>query len=236
MSEELMIVTCPACRTRYRIRPASLGASGRMVRCSGCGQRWFVAPEPSAPPDDDAAPPPAEPMPTEPRRPRRAAMSPSPETPAATAGAGTAAASPRRGIVGWAVLALLVLLLVGGVVGRHEIAAQLPMTLPLYQRLGLPVTLPSTLDLRGLDVATEPRGGGSTLVVRGEIHNLSGQEQVLPPIRVALLDAERRELDVGLFDPPQPVLAAGATARFEIELGEPPPEAKDLAVTFAESP
>lgn len=234
MSEELMIVTCPACRTRYRIRPASLGASGRMVRCSGCGQRWFVAPEPSAPPDDDAAPPPAEPMPAEPRRPRRASMSPSPEPPAA--GAGAAAASPRRGIIGWVVLALLVLLLVGGVVGRHEIAAQLPMTLPLYERLGLPVTLPLALDLRGLDVATEPRGGGSTLVVRGEIHNLSEQERVLPPIRVALLDAERRELDVGLFDPPQPVLAAGATARFEIELGEPPPEAKDLAVTFAEPP
>ncbi len=39
-----MIITCPNCRTTFRINPASLGAQGRTVRCSSCAHRWFVEP------------------------------------------------------------------------------------------------------------------------------------------------------------------------------------------------
>ena len=64
------------------------------------------------------------------------------------------------------------------------------------------------------------------LVVSGEISNISGQRRDVPPIRVALLDADRRELDFGLFDPPAPALGPGGASRFEVEMGAPPPEAQ----------
>ena len=74
--------------------------------------------------------------------------------------------------------------------------------------------------------------GQPVLVVTGEITNISGQRRDVPPIRVALLAADRRELDHGLFDPPEPALGPGGVARFEVSLDAPPPEASDFSVSF----
>jgi len=37
-----MHIVCSACATTYEIDPASLGVTGRQVRCSRCGARWFA--------------------------------------------------------------------------------------------------------------------------------------------------------------------------------------------------
>jgi hypothetical protein len=50
------------------------------------------------------------------------------------------------------------------------------------------------------------------------------------------LAADRRELDHGLFDPPEPALGPGGVARFEVELDAPPPEASDFSVSFDVQP
>jgi predicted Zn finger-like uncharacterized protein len=39
-----MIVSCPACSTRYLVDEQNLGATGRMVRCGQCGHSWYEAP------------------------------------------------------------------------------------------------------------------------------------------------------------------------------------------------
>lgn len=49
-----MIVACPGCRTRYRIRDALLAAGGTRMQCPKCGQRFEARPP--------AAPPPAAPI------------------------------------------------------------------------------------------------------------------------------------------------------------------------------
>ena len=58
---ESMILTCPACTTRYLVEPAALGADGRRVRCARCQHTWHAEPleeEPPAPQlvEDEAAP------------------------------------------------------------------------------------------------------------------------------------------------------------------------------------
>lgn len=46
-----MIISCPACATRYNIDPAVLGEEGRRVRCANCGHSWIQA-APSVDVDD----------------------------------------------------------------------------------------------------------------------------------------------------------------------------------------
>ena len=74
---------------------------------------------------------------------------------------------------------------------------------PIYQRLGLALDPQlGSLELRAVRTAErDGRDGRAVLVVSGEIGDVKGHRREVPPIRVALLDADRHELDVGLFRP-----------------------------------
>ena len=133
-------------------------------------------------------------------------------------------------------MALLALLLAAAVVGRKEIVSALPATLPVYERLGLPVTLRLGLEFRGLTSERRADGDQGALVVTGEVHNVSGQERQVPQLRVALLDEGRQEIDAGSFDAPQKVLPPGGSTRFEIRLPNPPATARNFHISFAETP
>ena len=208
-----MIITCPGCHTRFQIDPTSLGDTGRTVRCSSCSERWFVeaftAPGPPVPPTPLTD------------------LSPAPSR-------SRGRARPHGRLVAWLVLTLVVLLVAAALAARNVIAGLLPAAVPVYQRLGLSLELPLLMELREVRSSGKVSQGRRVLVVSGEISNISGQERDVPPIRVALLGADRRELDFGLFDPPAPALGPGAASRFEVEMGEPPLEARDLSVTFGE--
>ncbi len=211
-----MIITCPNCQTRFKIDPKALAPRGKMVRCSQCGHRWFAEP-----PAEELEPPPL------------------PDATSAAPGAegATAGAARRPGLValaGWSLLVLVVLLLAGALLGRNEIVAAWPQTAGLYRQLGLPVAVSLGLELRGLDSERFEENGVPMIRITGEIANTTRRERILPPLRVALLDAEGRELDFGLFDPPKRRLAPGAATRFEARLVDPPAEARRFAVTFAD--
>ncbi len=232
-----MIITCPSCATRYEIPPENLGAAGRMVRCTHCGHRWFVSPAAAGQPDeadeseavatDAAADQRAVPPPLD-RAPDLAKPDPSgrPRRPTA-AGRSTAAT------LGWLAVLLFLLILTGLVLGRNELVALAPKTAPLYQRLGLPVTQAIGLELSGIVSERLADDDREVLRITGMVRNVAGTERTVPPLRIALLDADRNEVLATEIEAPQAVLADGASTRFSIDLAEPPPAARNFSVTFA---
>lgn len=50
-----MLIVCPTCATSYMIDPATVGPSGRAVRCARCKATWFASPtRPADPPSVSA--------------------------------------------------------------------------------------------------------------------------------------------------------------------------------------
>ena len=214
-----MILTCPQCSTRYHVDPASVGAAGRMVRCANCGNRWLAKPPADAPKVIELAPATADPTP--PIRPVAA-----PEKPGS---AGSAS------LVGWLVGVLVVLIVASAVIGRNEIVAGFPASAPIYQKLGLPVTLRLGLQFKGVTSKRVDERGVAVLVVEGDIINVSEQDRSVPSIRVTLLDGGGRELQQELFKAKDTRLGAGAKTSFSGRLVNPAEQARNFSVTFETS-
>lgn len=230
-----MIITCPNCSTRFLIDPKALGTRGRTVRCRSCEHRWHQLPaEDTARPaatGDDAAEGAPDRAATDGRPPETAPAAPIPPPPV-TSGrprgrAGTGA------LVGWLAVALVVLLLAGAVVGRNEVVASFPQTTEVYRKLGLPVTIRLGLEFREVTSARLMEGGLSVLVVEGEILNVGGGAREIPPVRLALLDDGRREIEHSVHHPEIEHLDSGGRASFAIRMVGPPEEARTFSVTFA---
>jgi predicted Zn finger-like uncharacterized protein len=219
-----MILTCPVCSKRYALASSAIGAGGRKVRCGNCGETWFqAAPETEeeegvdviVPPPDAIEPPPlrrGSNLPALPHQIRR-----------------------RSGRRIWAALALAVIVLVlGAVIAREPLVSLWPPSARLYEAIGIPVPVPGAgLALR--DIASERKldGEAPMLVVTGEIANMSTEMRSVPPLRAALRDSQRRELQSWTFAAEVPKLLPGETVHFKTELANPSAEAVDLTITFA---
>ena len=59
-----MILTCPACDTKYVVKDGAIPPAGRQVRCAACKNAWHQDPEPTDADDGDAltSPPPPAPV------------------------------------------------------------------------------------------------------------------------------------------------------------------------------
>ncbi len=243
-----MIVTCPACQTRYFFDDAALGgAAGRRVRCASCGNLWHYSPEgeaiqaavaeataaveaaAAASPSAAAAAPVAPSLRAEPgtrlQPPAgRTVLARPPVMVALPAAARRRSA--RVGGLGLIMLAAAVALV--AILARDSIMAMWPSTTPVYATLHL----------------TEPPGAGlavtwtltrtaDSLIVAGDIVNSTAMPRRVAPLRVTLRDGNRSELDSKVIDPPVDRLMPGATVHFNTVLEHPSITATGVAVEFA---
>lgn len=220
-----MILACPKCATRYLLDPAALGANGRRVRCAKCGETWHQTAPVEAPPPPPAPEPAAEPRPAR----RESLAAPRANLPAL--------APKRRSLagVGWLLLVLAVAgLLAGGWFGRDAIVAAWPPAANLYAALGLEPPPPKLgLELRNLRSSTATENGGRSLMISGEVVNVTDRPVQLPPVKIGLRDAGRREIRSTTIALEPAEIGPKSTLPFATRLPQIPAEAKDVEVTFA---
>ncbi len=255
-----MILSCPACSTRFVLDPARIGAAGRRVRCARCRHVWFQEPPADTPVDTPADTPMVPPVPTPGNGigDRSAAMA----EPAAGgrdqggAASGVAgvyglarrfgpprinlpalrSAPVRRAALGWGLLVLLVVGLVGTVyAGREQIVQWWPPAYRLYDVLGIQVAGLDAADgtafeVRGISTRRDDGADGSRLIVTGQVVNLSDEVRPPPAVQVTLLGEDDDPLQRWSFQPAAERLAPGEAAGFETVVTDPDPAASYLSI------
>jgi len=229
-----MILTCPACDTRYNVADEAVSsAAGRQLRCANCGHLWHFAAALQ------------ETLPLGPRRVAGATAGIAPPLPVmgpATAGADTADSLLELGTVATpavapqhvrrslgrlvsllSVFAALLLL----ILARNAVIAVWPQTAAVYGALGL------YTETSGLDLKVTPTRTGEDFAVVAEITNTTDAARPVPRLRMALLDGGRNELEVRIVDPDVNQLAPGAVTRVRTIFAHPSITASDVEVTFA---
>lgn len=209
-----MIVSCPACSTRYLVEPSALGAEGRAVRCAKCEHSWFQSPPDDMPREVNLAIPPAGSVPLPVR----------PKAPAGSRGAG---------------LPLLIVVVValgvaGGYFFRDRIVAEWPKTAQIYELLGLPVnTVGAGLELNNIKFTQQDVNGQLVIEVNGDIFNMTNKEIAVPPLQVVLNDTSGKQLFDWTFSIDRPTIHPGETINFKTETKSAPADAAKMMVTFA---
>jgi predicted Zn finger-like uncharacterized protein len=214
-----MIVSCPACESRFQVDRDQLGYDGRIVRCGKCGNCWHQMP------DDDP----------------RAAVAAALDEPPPALLRRRPAPPPRksRGMaIGWILLLLFVAgVLAGGWFERDRIVARFPQMADLYALAGVPVAAPGPM-LRLSDVQLDSAqvDGDTVITVRGVVTNITDRKQTLPMLRAQLTDSAGEALVEWTFAPPQGELDANGSVSFQTDTRNPPQGAQNLNIAFVGSP
>lgn len=160
-----MILTCEKCNKRYLVKDEEIGPEGRKVRCVACDHTWMHAPMESMMPlklDPDE-------------------ILNHPE-------AVNESAQQSRFRLGWIVFCASIVTIFSGVYfGRHTIVQQWPAIAPVYEAMGLEVSIPGKgLRIENVQPQHTEEDGKTTLVVRGEVVNTSKVAQIIPPLHIQL--------------------------------------------------
>lgn len=235
-----MILSCPACKTRYVVPDSAVGPSGRQVRCASCRHSWLQPPpSPRASTERQApaaaAPPPPPPLrePT-PARPAASVLGPAPaaEPENYDAFAHEPPFRPRRNPARmWTILAV-----VGAALMLAAIAAIYSFGLP---KLGVDIALPGSgatpLQVSEVRARNETLASGNALLsVSGRISNPTRSVQRVPQLRAQVRDASGKTVHSWSISPPVSELQPGQSATINgAEMDVPKGEGYQLHVDFA---
>src|SRR5579883_1694583 len=239
-----MILTCPACATRYRVaEPEFEGAAGRTVRCANCGYLWYeAAPGRGAAPDDAAAAAAAdrqrdfdlgkEPAAAPNLEPPAAAIPPVEPPPSRPAPARAARQGSTLASLG-AVLLLALIVIAGVVLVRHQFIAN---HRPAPAAAGAAADQTANAAAPGLVIRNvAPARTAAGIIVAGDIANRGNVARDVPRLRIVLEDAAQKEVQFETVDPPKAKLQPGEVVHFEAPFAHPPDAATGVVVTFASS-
>ena len=231
-----MIITCPACKTRYLVPDSAIGVTGRQVRCASCRHSWYEEPATEALPGMRASLGGAGPdLPTPPPI-RHAHDIDRAAAPAAVTGIDPFAHEPpfrpRRNpmrqmtwaasIFAGVAMALVLLLLtfgVSGIAGWFGIGGH-------RDPLSIQIT-------RKPDWSTMP-SGSELLTITGRVVNPTPEVQNVPDIRAELRDAQGRTVYGWTITRPVKQLQPGGVAEFDSAAVDVPRGARALNLSFSD--
>ncbi len=212
-----MILSCPACATRYTIDEAQLGPSGRTVRCAACRNTWHAerpAGEPielpltSPVPDkvEDLQAVKAEKLPLK----YRAMVEDQKRIKA------LAAQGMIWGALGAAVVAVLAL----AFFLRVDIVRAFPRVAGAYAMVDLR-TYGTNLRFGSYTAASGFKDGRFIVTVNAQVRNATSQPVPVPPVRVALLDSRLQQFDSVVMPSGGLVVPAHATRTLTFDVPDP---------------
>jgi predicted Zn finger-like uncharacterized protein len=227
-----MILTCPACATRYFLPDVQIGRSGRTVKCANCGNLWRAEPEPEeveVPQINFDAEVPPNPGPS------FSSAEPEPDNEAEFNAAAERRAR-QQGLINaaiWAALAAAIAIaLVCAIIFRIEVVKLAPRMATAYAAIGMPVNA-SGLLIDKVQAAPAMVGGRRGLNVTGVLTNVAAKSRPAPAFRVSILDSTGKTLSQKIIQVPAQALKVGETRRFLLQVADPPPGAIDVMVAPA---
>lgn len=241
-----MILSCPACTTRYLVPDTAVGVNGRQVRCAQCRHSWFQEPatiDLAAPPPSFAPPPNArvvEPGAGAPGFGGEGAAQASfadirPHTPRARDGFVPAPPfRPTRNRLKWmtwaAAVAAAVMLVAAAVIAWIGLRA--PGTATAAQGVESPLMLQVTQKPERRVLAS----GKELFAVSGRIVNPTAAMQPVPDVRAELRDVDGKMVHGWTIAAPVRVLAPKASADFDSAEVNVPQGSKALNLSFVGAP
>lgn len=228
-----MILTCPACSTRYTVADTSLGDAGRTVRCASCGHSWFQA-RPEAVEAEAMVSRVAK------AAPKVFAAKPPPPQPHAQARAKSHARIKAKHFAyaasPWAIAILIMLGLTGAaLVNRVAVVKLWPKSASAFAAIGLPAN-PFGLVIENQTVRNGADARGARMLVAGILRNETTTVRDVPYLRVTLIDDHGKDVANWLVDAGKPKLAPGEKHPFVTDYPKPPPTARKVVISFADEP
>lgn len=139
----------------------------------------------------------------------------------------------RRG-ARMATLAILVLMLGGGVLFRTAIVRQFPALADLYGAVGLGVNVIG-LDFRNVTSLETLTAGRKVMKVTAEIYSVSASRTIVPPILVTLLDDGGAAVYEWSVSPDAADLDPDEVVHLDTQVNAPPPGATRVRLSFVET-
>ena len=209
-----MILTCPNCETQYFAQDATIGESGRTVKCAACEHTWFVG------------------------QGEEAAMGGlraggAHEAHRKRVRARREKASRTIAMISWAAAACLLIAVFGGaVIMRNQVVEAWPQSASAFSALGLKVNR-FGMEFTNENAERYLNGTTPVLEITGEVHNFTRKIRTAPLIEVRLMDDEGVPIATYYADVAPGEIGAGETGAFVKRIENPPFEAFELELGLA---